>query len=96
MNRRTFLAVAAGTVVATAGCFGTSNRELPEDPTGEWRQQAHDRRNTGAADVEVPSRGNIAWVAGDAGSIEPVVSDGMVYSVGSRVTALNARTGEQE
>jgi len=96
IQRRAFLAATAASVGAIAGCFGTSNQALPNEPTGDWRQQAHDSRNTGASDVAVPDRGNEVWDAGDAGSIEPLVADGMVYSVGASATALDAQTGEQE
>ena len=96
IQRRAFLATTAASVGAVAGCFGTSNQALPNDPTGDWPQQAHDSRNTGASDVVVPDRGNQAWDAGDAGSIEPLVADGMVYSVGASATALDAQTGDQE
>ncbi|WP_181692373.1 PQQ-binding-like beta-propeller repeat protein [Natronomonas sp. LN261] len=96
MQRRAFLAATAASVGAVAGCFGTSNQALPNGPTSDWRQQAHDSRNTSASDVAVPDRGNQAWDAGDAGSIEPLVADGMVYSVGASATALDAQTGDQE
>ncbi|MFT4909551.1 MAG: outer membrane protein assembly factor BamB [Natronomonas sp.] len=96
IQRRAFLAATAASVGAIAGCFGTSNQALPNEPTGDWRQQAHDSHNTGVSDVAVPDRGNQAWDAGDAGSIEPLVADGMVYSVGASATALNAQTGDQE
>lgn len=95
-HRRTFLAATAASVGTIAGCFGASNQPLPNNPTGTWPQQAHDSSNTGASDVAVPQRGNQAWDAGDAGSIEPLVADGMVYSVGASATALDAQTGEQE
>lgn len=94
MNRRAFLAATAGTVVTITGCFGGPNRPLPDEPAGEWRQQANDSLNTGAAAVSVPDRGNPAWDAGEAGSIEPLVSDGTVFSVGASVTALDSQTGE--
>lgn len=96
MQRRAFLTTIAGTVGAIVGCLGDSNRSLPAEPDGNWSQRSHDRRNTGATDVTVPTRGNRAWEAGSAGSIEPLVEDGTVFSVGSSVTALDARTGEQE
>lgn len=96
MRRRTFLAATTGVVGTIAGCFGSSNRALPNEPGGDWRQQAHDSANTGAATVTVPARGTQAWDAGVAGSIEPLISDGVVYSVGSSVTALDAQTGQQE
>jgi outer membrane protein assembly factor BamB len=96
MQRRTFLTTIAGTAGVIAGCLGGSNRALPDDPGGDWSQQAHDCRNTGAATVTVPPRGNQAWDAGAAGSVEPLVADGTVFAVGSSVTALDARTGEQD
>lgn len=96
MHRRAVLAATAASVGAIAGCFGASNQALPNEPSGNWLQQAHDSSNTGASDVAVPDRGNQAWDAGDAGSIEPLVADGMVYSVGASATALDAQTGEQE
>lgn len=96
MYRRAYLAAIAGSVGAIAGCSGDSNRPLPDEPGGEWTQRAHDSRNTGASDVAVPPRGNQAWDRGEAGSIEPLVSDETVFSVGASVTALDARTGEQE
>ncbi|MEF8815034.1 MAG: PQQ-binding-like beta-propeller repeat protein, partial [Halovenus sp.] len=96
MYRRAFLAATAASAGIIAGCFGKSNQALPNEPTGNWLQQAHDSSNTGASDAVVPDRGNQAWDAGDAGSIEPLVADGMVYSVGGSATALDAQTGEQE
>ena len=96
MHRRSFLAVATGFLSMTSGCLGDSSRSLPEAPTGEWPQQFHDRTNTSASDVTVPDRGNPAWDSGEAGSIEPLVSDGIVYSVGADATALDAQTGELE
>lgn len=96
MQRRAFLTTIAGTVGAIAGCLGDSNRSLPTEPDGDWSQRSHDCRNTGAADVTVPERGNRAWETGSAGSIEPLVADGMVFSVGSSVTALDAQTGKQD
>lgn len=96
MHRRAFLAATAASVGTIAGCFGKSNQALPNKPTGGWLQQAHDSSNTGASDVAVPDQGNQAWDAGDAGSIEPLVADGMVYSVGASATALDAQTGELE
>jgi outer membrane protein assembly factor BamB len=95
-QRRAFLAATATSVGTIAGCFGNSTQALPNEPAGTWPQQAHDSRNTGASDVTVPERGNQAWDAGDAGSIEPLVADGIVYSVGASATALDAQTGEQE
>lgn len=96
MRRRAFLTAVAGSIGAIAGCFGSASRALPDEPRGEWLQQSHDSMNTGASDVIVPLRGNPAWDAGDAGSIEPLVSDGTVFSVGANATALDARTGDQE
>lgn len=80
----------------TSGCLGDSNRTLPGTPRGEWAQRSHDRANTSVNDVSVPARGNLAWDRGEAGSIDPLVADGMVYSVGADATALDARTGELE
>lgn len=96
LKRRTFLAGTAGLAGLVAGCSDTPNQALPSEARGEWLQQSHDHNNTGTSAVAVPGRGNPAWDAGDAGSIEPLVADGMVYSVGDSVTALDAKTGEQE
>jgi outer membrane protein assembly factor BamB len=94
MHRRAFLVATAGSLSVMSGCLGSSSRPLPESPRGEWAQRSADRRNTSASDVTVPDRGNRAWDLGDAGSIEPLVADGMVYSIGAAATALDARTGE--
>ncbi|MFW6017692.1 MAG: PQQ-binding-like beta-propeller repeat protein, partial [Halapricum sp.] len=98
MRRRRFLATSLGSIAAVAGCLGLgdSNRALPDDPTGQWHQYAYDSRKSGASDVTVPERGNRAWNAGDAQSVEPVVTDGLVFSVNDGVTALDAKTGEQQ
>lgn len=96
MNRRRFLAAGAGTLAALAGCFGGPDRSLPEPPTGEWRQSAHDARNTGAAGVAVPPRGTPAWDNGEAHIAAPLVADGTVFSVANEATALDARTGDQQ
>lgn len=95
MNRRAFLAAAASAGVAVAGCLGGSGRSLPGDPTGDWTHHAHDARNTGAADVVVPERGNPAWDTGAAHVAAPLVDDGTVFSVAETATALDAKTGEQ-
>lgn len=94
--RRTFLATAAGTMAAIAGCLSGSNRSLPVEPEGDWAQYAADASNSSSADVRVPQRGNQAWDAGVAGSIEPLVGDGTVFSVGSSVTALDGQSGQQK
>lgn len=94
MHRRAFLVATAGSLSMTSGCLGGSSRPLPDTPRGEWAQRSADRGNTSASDVTVPDRGNRAWDRGDAGSIEPLVADGMVYSIGAEATALDARTGE--
>lgn len=78
----------------TSGCLGSSRRVIPETPSGEWTQQSHNHNNTSTSDVAVPARGNPAWDRGAAGTIDPLVSDGRVYSVGNRATALDAQTGE--
>ncbi|MDZ5811644.1 PQQ-binding-like beta-propeller repeat protein [Halorubrum sp. AD140] len=96
MDRRTFLTVVTGTIVAGAGCLGGSNRALPDTPTGQWAQYAHDSRKTGASDAAVPERGNKAWDAGEAQSAEPLIADGVVFSVADSVTALDGKTGEQQ
>lgn len=96
LSRRRALAVGVGALASLAGCSGGPNRSLPETPTGEWRQRAHDARNTGAADVTVPPRGTPAWDEGEAHVAAPLVSDGSVFSVSHEVTALDARTGEYE
>ena len=96
MHRRAFLAATAGSLSMASGCLEGSSRPLPETPRGDWAQQSADRSNTSASDVTVPTRGNQAWDRGEAGSIEPLVADGMVYSVGADATALDARTGELE
>ncbi len=96
MNRRQFLSgvVAAGGV-AVAGCSSQPDRELPDQPTGEWPQRGRTATNVGSAAVTVPGRGNRAWNAGDGVSGAPVVADGTVYAVGNDVTAIDARTGEE-
>ena len=96
MRRRLFLATAAGSLTALAGCLGDSKRSLPEDPTGRWPQYAHDSQNRGTSSVTVPKRGNRAWNGGDAQSVEPVVADGLVFAVNDSVTALDAKTGNQQ
>jgi outer membrane protein assembly factor BamB len=96
LSRRQLLAAGTGVLGAIAGCTGGPNRSLPASPSGEWRQRAHDVRNTGAADVTVPPRGTPAWDEGEAHIAAPLVSDGTVFSVAHEATALNARTGEYE
>lgn len=96
MHRRSFLVAATGALSITSGCLGNSSRPLPETPRGKWLQQSYDSSNTSASTVTVPARGNQAWDRGEAGSIDPLVSDEMVYSVGADATALDARTGEQQ
>lgn len=76
-----------------AGCTGP-NRSLPDPPTGEWRQRAHDAGNTGAAEVAVPERVAPAWEAGEIHTAAPVIADGTVYTVDDSVTALDGRIGE--
>lgn len=93
LSRREALVAGAGAVGVLAGCAGGPNRSLPDRPTGAWTHRAHDRRNTGSADISVPSRGTPAWDAGDAHVAAPVLSAGTVYSVASEATALDARDG---
>jgi outer membrane protein assembly factor BamB len=94
-TRRQFLIAAGATGLGTlAGCVGGPNRPLPDPPTGDWRQHAHDARNTGAAAASVPPRANPAWDEGEAHTAAPLVADGTVYSVAEEATALDARSGE--
>lgn len=91
-----FLIAAAGSLSVTGGCLEDSIRTLPETPSGEWPQQSHNSSNTSASDVTVPAQGNQGWDRGEAGTSDPLVSDGMVYSIGGDATALDAQTGEIE
>lgn len=95
-NRRRFLAAGAATLAGLAGCLGGSSRELPESPTGEWPQFAHDAGNTGTSPVSVPPRGNRAWDEGESTTASPVLGDGLVFVVGSGATAVDGRTGSEE
>lgn len=95
LSRRAFLATAVGAAVTLSGCQGDSNRELPAEPTGTWRQYASDAGNTGASDASVPDRGNVAWDGGEVGAVEPLVADGTVFAAAEGVAAFDARSGEQ-
>ncbi|MFW5900674.1 MAG: PQQ-binding-like beta-propeller repeat protein [archaeon] len=95
MKRRKFLAVSAGAGLGVAGCLGAADRALPEVPTGDWTDHAHDVRNTGSATVSVPPRGNRAWESGAPRDAAPLVADEAVLSVGETATALEAKTGDQ-
>lgn len=95
MNRRAFLATAAGAAAALAGCSGGPSRALPERPTGDWRQHAHDSGNTGATDAAVPSRANPVWDEGEVHDTTPLVDGGTVFSADDEATALDAKTGEE-
>lgn len=99
-RRRRVLAYAVGSgTTAVSGCLGFRGDEdwsFAEPPTGTWQQSAHDARNTSASDVTVPDRGTRVWNAGDAETVPPLVAGETVYSVGDGLTALDARTGEQQ
>jgi len=97
-SRRRLLA-ATGSVAALSGClnlFADDDRALPESPTGTWQQAGHDARNTSASDVTVPDRGTPAWNGGGATTIPPLIAGETVYAVGDALTALDAKTGDQE
>lgn len=96
LSRRQALAVGAGALATLAGCFGGPDRSLPETPTGEWRQRARDARNSGSADVTVPPRGTPAWDEGEAHVAAPLVSEETVFSAADEVTALDAKTGDEQ
>lgn len=94
-SRRRVLASAAG-ICVISGCLGLSSstdRSLPKTPSGTWTQSGTDFQNTCVANVSVPDRGTYAW-SGGSGVITPLVVDETVYTVDDKLTALNARTGE--
>lgn len=86
--------IAGASTLAITGCIGGSDRALPVAPIGEWDQRAHDARNTGASDVEVPSSVDAVWDQGEAHLADPVISDELLFSVSNEATALNAQSGE--
>jgi outer membrane protein assembly factor BamB len=97
-NRRRLLA-ATGSIVALSGCLNLledDDRALPESPTGTWQQAGHDAQNTSVSDVTVPDRGTPAWNGGGATTIPPLVDGETVYAAGDALTALDAKTGDQQ
>lgn len=97
-SRRRLL-VATGSVAALSGCLNPladDDRALPGPPTGTWQQAGHDAQNTSVSDVTVPDRGTPAWNGGGATTVPPLVDSETVYAVGDALTALDAKTGDQQ
>lgn len=103
MNRRTFLGTVTVGAVTVAGCLsGSTDRPLPETPTGSWTQYGADGANTSAPGVAAPSRGNLAWTSDAFTRWQPAIADGTVYMTnfdpsndGSAI-ALDAKDGTEK